>query len=207
MARLEQNAYEKLVEEVSKSTDSKKLAHYSYHTNTTIRGKVASNLFTSKKILNRLASDGDIYVREQVARNPNASVKTLKLLSQDSVSDIRAWVAENPYTPASILNTLSKDTRWLVVSNVCENENVGLNSLLYVISNEMESLVAFAAANPKVPYKYVKHLRLDSSEEFQTSLERFFTGEAAELYQQLCIDQIFKGTLEDFVKLSNIVLE
>ena len=82
--------------------------------------KLTENKRTSKKVLEVLSRDKDMWIRWDVADNPNTPVEILEALSKDKDRDFRCRVAINKNTPIEVLKELSKDKDWWIRRNVAD---------------------------------------------------------------------------------------
>jgi hypothetical protein len=70
--------------------------------------KLAQDVNTSKKVLEKLSTNTDWQIRFCVAKNPNTPPDVLKKLSSDKHYGVCFAVSNNPNTPIYILKILSK---------------------------------------------------------------------------------------------------
>jgi hypothetical protein len=116
------------------------------------RIEAAQNSNTSKKDLNTLADDSDIFVRMEVAANPKTPTETLNKLANSPDLEIQLTVASNPKTPTETLNKLAKENNnKAVIMEVASNSNTEiatLNKLAKSSDLDIQISVAYNTSTP-----------------------------------------------------------
>ena len=113
-----------------------------------VHRRVAQNLNTSKRALDKLADSVDAQVRRTVALNPNTSPRTLQRFADDDHVEVRAAAARNERLPAAVLAELANDAELLVRSWVAVHVSTPPEALDQLLGDRKALVRACAASNP-----------------------------------------------------------